>query len=229
MAPVIVDPSRIKEFATETAFESWLAKHHDEEHELWIRIYKKGSGVRSVTPAEAIDVVLCWGWIDGQRKGYDELSFLQRYTPRRAKSIWSDINRENVARLIKAKRMTPHGLRHVEAAKADGRWTAAYKGPRTMTVPDDLMRAIEADRKALATYQKLDKRTPARRDDPSVEEPSAPRAAGRAADQGYEERLNPRRPARTARTSWRVERLATDRSSRRRIRAASDSIVWSLA
>ena len=159
MAPVIVDPSRIKEFATETAFESWLAKHHDEEHELWIRIYKKGSGVRSVTPAEAIDVVLCWGWIDGQRKGYDELSFLQRYTPRRAKSIWSDINRENVARLIKAKRMTPHGLRHVEAAKADGRWTAAYKGPRTMTVPDDLMRAIEADRKALATYQKLDKRT----------------------------------------------------------------------
>ena len=128
MAPVIVDPSRIKEFATETAFESWLAKHHDEEHELWIRIYKKGSGVRSVTPAGA-------------------------------KSIWSDIKRENVARLLQAKRMTPHGLRHVEAAKADGRWTAAYKGPRTMTVPDDLMRAIEADRKALATYQKLDKRT----------------------------------------------------------------------
>ncbi len=157
MAPVAVDPSRIREFPTEKAFESWLAKHHDRELELWIRIYKKGSGVRSVTPAEAIDVVLCWGWIDGQRKGYDELSFLQRYTPRRPKSIWSDINRNNVARLIEAKRMTPHGLRHVEAAKADGRWAAAYKGPRTMTMPDDLMRAIEADKKALAMYQKLDK------------------------------------------------------------------------
>jgi uncharacterized protein YdeI (YjbR/CyaY-like superfamily) len=157
MALVTVDPRRIKEFATEKAFESWLAKHHDKELELWIRIYKKGSGVRSVTPAEAIDVVLCWGWIDGQRKGYDELSFLQRYSPRRAKSIWSDINRNNVARLIKVARMTPHGLRHVEAAKADGRWAAAYKGPRTMTVPEDLMRAIEADKKALVMFEKLDK------------------------------------------------------------------------
>jgi uncharacterized protein YdeI (YjbR/CyaY-like superfamily) len=157
MAPVVVDPSRIKEFATEKAFETWLSKHHDKDSELWIRIYKKGSGVRSVTPAEAIDVVLCWGWIDGQRKGYDELSFLQRYSPRRDKSIWSDINRNNVARLIKAKRMTPHGLRHVEAAKANGRWAAAYKGSRTIEVPEDLMRAIEADKKALATFAKLDK------------------------------------------------------------------------
>ena len=157
MAPVVVDPSRIKAFATEKAFEAWLAKHHDQATELWIRIFKKGSGVRSVTPAEAIDVVLCWGWIDGQRKGYDEQSFLQRYSPRRAKSLWSDINRSNVARLIEAKRMTPHGLRHVEAAKADGRWAAAYKGARTMTMPEDLMRAIEADKKAFATYEKLDK------------------------------------------------------------------------
>src|SRR5262245_26098088 len=157
MAPVTVDPNRIKEFATDEAFESWLAKHHDKEVELWIRIYKKGSGVRSVTPIEAIDVVLCWGWIDGQRKGYDERSFLQRYSPRRAKSIWSEINRNNVARLIEAKRMTPHGLRHIEAAKADGRWAAAYKGSRTMTVPEDLMRAIAADKKALAMFEKLDK------------------------------------------------------------------------
>jgi uncharacterized protein YdeI (YjbR/CyaY-like superfamily) len=157
MAPVVVDPSRIKEFANEKAFETWLSKHHDKDTELWIRIYKKGSGVRSVTPAEAIDVVLCWGWIDGQRKSYDELSFLQRYSPRRDKSIWSDINRNNVARLIKAKRMTPHGMRHVEAAKANGRWAAAYKGSRTIEVPEDLMRAIEADKKALATFAKLDK------------------------------------------------------------------------
>jgi uncharacterized protein YdeI (YjbR/CyaY-like superfamily) len=157
MAPTVVDPKRIKAFASEQAFEAWLSKHHDKEPELWIRIYKKGSGVPSVTPAEAIDVVLCWGWIDGQRKGYDELSFLQRYSPRRDKSVWSDINRTNVARLIKAKRMTPHGLRHVEAAKANGRWDAAYKGSRNATIPDDLMRAIEADKKALATFGKLNK------------------------------------------------------------------------
>src|SRR5262245_2175192 len=136
MAAVIVDPKRIKAFASEEAFEAWLAKHHDKETELYIRIYKKASGVPSVTPAQAIDVVLCWGWIDGLRKGYDEQSFLQRYSPRKAKSVWSDINRSNVARLIKAKRMTPHGLRHVEAAKADGRWAAAYKGARSMTIPE---------------------------------------------------------------------------------------------
>src|SRR5689334_13575484 len=150
-------PTRFKAFPSEQAFEAWLAKHHDKESELWIRIYKKGSGVPTVTPAQAIDVVLCWGWIDGQRKGYDEQSFLQRYSPRRPKSIWSETNRDNVARLIKAKRMTPHGLRHVEAAKADGRWAAAYKGSRTMTMPADLLRAIEADPKAAATYAKLDK------------------------------------------------------------------------
>ncbi len=157
MAAVIVDPSRIKEFATEKAFETWLAKHHDKETELYLRIYKKDSGVRSITPAQAIDVALCWGWIDGLRKSYDELSFLQRYSPRKAKSVWSDINRANVARLIEAKRMTPQGLRHVEAAQADGRWDAAYKGSRTMTMPEDLMNAIEADAAALATFQKLDK------------------------------------------------------------------------
>ena len=157
MAPVVVDPKRIREFATEKAFETWLSKNHDKETELYIRIYKKDSGVRSITPAQAIDVVLCWGWIDGLRKSYDELSFLQRYSPRKPNSLWSDINRGHVARLIEAKRMTPHGLRHVEAAKKNGRWAAAYKGSRTMTAPGDLMRAIEADERALATYEKLDK------------------------------------------------------------------------
>jgi uncharacterized protein YdeI (YjbR/CyaY-like superfamily) len=157
MAPVIVDPKRIKAFPTEKAFETWLAKNHDKATEIWIRIYKKSSAVRSVTPTEAIDVVLCWGWIDGQRKGYDEQSYLQRYSPRRAKSIWSAINRDNVARLIDAKRMTPHGLRHVEGAKADGRWAAAYKGSRSMIMPEDLLRAIEADKRAAAMFEKLDK------------------------------------------------------------------------
>jgi len=158
MAPVIVDPSRIKHFATEKAFEAWLAKHHDKQTELYLRIYKKDSGVRSVTYAQALDVALCWGWIDGLKKSYDELSFLQRFSPRKAKSIWSDINRGHVARLIEAKRMTPHGLRHVEAAKANGRWDAAYKGSRTITVPEDLLRAIEADKKALAMFGELDKK-----------------------------------------------------------------------
>jgi uncharacterized protein YdeI (YjbR/CyaY-like superfamily) len=158
MAPVIVDPKRIKTFATSKAFETWLAKHHDTDSEVWLRIYKKDSGVRSITHAEAIDVVLCWGWIDGLRKGYDELSFLQRFSPRKPNSLWSDINRGHIARLIEDKRMTPHGMRHVDAAKANGRWDAAYKGSRTMTVPDDLMRAIEADKKALASFEKLDKK-----------------------------------------------------------------------
>ena len=96
------------------------------ETELWLKIHKKGSGLPTVTSAQALDVALCWGWIDGIRKAFDERSFLQRYTPRRAKSIWSQINREHVARLIAAGRMTPHGQRQVDAAKADGRWDAAY-------------------------------------------------------------------------------------------------------
>lgn len=157
MAPVVVDPKRIKAFASEQAFETWLAKHHDKDSELWLQLYKKDSGVATVTRDEAVDVALCWGWIDGLRKSYDERSFLQRFSPRKANSLWSDINRDKVARLIKAKRMTAHGLIHVDAAKANGRWAAAYKGASAMTMPDDLMRAIEADKKALAMYEKLDK------------------------------------------------------------------------
>jgi uncharacterized protein YdeI (YjbR/CyaY-like superfamily) len=157
MPPVVVDPKRVKAFESEKAFESWLSKHHAQETELYLRIYKKDSGVPSVTYAQALDVALCWGWIDGLKKSYDALSFLQRFTPRKAKSVWSDINRGHVARLIEAKRMTPHGLLHVEAAKADGRWAAAYKGARNMTMPDDLMRAIEADPKARAMFETLNK------------------------------------------------------------------------
>ncbi len=121
---------------------------------MWIRIFKKGSGTPSITPIEAIDVVLCWGWIDAIRKSYDDVSFLQRYTPRKGKSIWSQINRDNVARLVAEKRMTEHGLKPVEAAKADGRWDAAY-GIKNNVPPDDLMDAIKAEPKALAMYQTL--------------------------------------------------------------------------
>jgi uncharacterized protein YdeI (YjbR/CyaY-like superfamily) len=127
MAPIVPDENRIRSFRTEAAFERWLSKNHDREPELWLRIFKKNSGVPTVTFAQALDVALCWGWIDGIRKGFDDESFLQRYTPRRAKSPWSALNREHVARLIQAGRMTPHGMRQVEAAKADGRWDAARR------------------------------------------------------------------------------------------------------
>jgi uncharacterized protein YdeI (YjbR/CyaY-like superfamily) len=154
------DPKRIRTFASSAAFEKWLAAHHDKWPEVWIKIHKKGSGLRSITPQQAIDVVLCWGWIDGQRKGFDDQSFLQRYTPRGAKSRWSRINQGHVARLIAEGRMTPHGMRAVDAAKADGRWDAAYAPMRETTVetvPADLRAAIEAEPKALATFRTLDK------------------------------------------------------------------------
>lgn len=118
MAPVVPDKKKIRSFRTEAGFERWLSKHHDRETEIWVRIYKKDSGVATVTAPQALDVALCWGWIDGIRKSCDEESFLQRYTPRRARSLWSQVNRDNVARLIHAGRMTPHGLAQVDAAKA---------------------------------------------------------------------------------------------------------------
>ena len=121
MAPVVPNPQKIKSFRTEAALESWMRRNHARETELWLRIYKKGSGVPTVTNAQALDVALCWGWIDGIRKALDEQSFLQRYSPRRARSVWSQINRDHVARLTAAGRMTPYGQRQIDAAKADGR------------------------------------------------------------------------------------------------------------
>jgi uncharacterized protein YdeI (YjbR/CyaY-like superfamily) len=131
MAPIVPDPRRIKTFKTAAGFEDWLRANHGRKDEIWLRIYKKGSGKPTVTTAEALDVVLCWGWIDGIRKGLDDESFLQRYTPRRAKSLWSDINRGHVRRLIAAGRMRPPGLRQVDAARSDGRWDAAYAPMRS--------------------------------------------------------------------------------------------------
>ncbi|SRR5258708_3555043 len=158
MAPIIPNPKKIKSFRTETAFESWLSANHSRETEIWLKVHKKDSGLASVTCAQALDVALCWGWIDGIRKAFDERSFLQRYTPRQARSIWSQINRDNVARLTAAGRMTPHGKRQIDAAKADGRWAAAYAPIRNATVatiPDDLRTAIEADPQARKTFRTL--------------------------------------------------------------------------
>jgi uncharacterized protein YdeI (YjbR/CyaY-like superfamily) len=157
---MIVAAHRVHSFETWADFERWLSGHHQREPEVWLKIHKKGSKLPSISAAEALDVCLCWGWIDGLRKGFDERSFLQRYTPRKSTSRWSKINQENVARLVAARRMTEHGLAQVNAAKADGRWAAAYAPMREATkatVPADLMRAISANAKARATFQSLDK------------------------------------------------------------------------
>ena len=148
MPPVIVDPSKVREFVNFDSFYNWLSKHHDHEEELWIKIHKVDSGLPSINAKQAIDVVLCWGWIDAVRKGFDDKSFLQRYTRRGPKSIWSQINVDNVARLIVEGRMTEHGSKHVAAAKADGRWDRAYKSGKGLKIPDDLQSAIDADPKA---------------------------------------------------------------------------------
>jgi uncharacterized protein YdeI (YjbR/CyaY-like superfamily) len=154
MASVRVDPSKVREFKDEHTFYTWLGKHWDKEQEVWIKIHKVRSGFASITPAQAIDVVLCWGWIDGIRKGYDEKCFLQRYSPRGKKSVWSQINVANVERLTRAGRMQPSGLAQVEAAKADGRWQRAYRMAKT-EVPEDLLAAIRAEPKAVVAFEGL--------------------------------------------------------------------------
>jgi uncharacterized protein YdeI (YjbR/CyaY-like superfamily) len=154
MAPVHVDPSRVREFPDQSAFDDWLAAHHASEPELWIRIAKKGSGRPSVTPAEAVETCLRWGWIDAIRKSFDEASFLQRYTPRGPRSAWSQVNVATAERLIAEGRMTEHGLRHIEAAKADGRWERAYR-IKGAEVPPDLMAAIDAEPAAKAAFAGL--------------------------------------------------------------------------
>ena len=157
---IIPNPKKIRGFRTEAAFAAWLGKNHARETELWLLIHKKDSGLPTITYAQALDIALCWGWIDGLRKGFDEHSFLQRFTPRKAKSVWSQVNRGHIARLKKAGRMTPHGQRHVDAAKADGRWDAAYAPIRSATadtVPADLRAAIEASPRARKTFKTLGK------------------------------------------------------------------------
>lgn len=153
MAPVVVPTDKLHEFVDFDAFYGWLSQNHQDADEVWIRIFRKGSGRPTITPVEAIEAVLCWGWIDAIKKSWDEVSFVQRYCPRRAKSVWSQVNRDNVARLTEAGLMTEFGLVHVEAAKADGRWDAAYK--TTQEPPADLLAAIAANPAAQKTYAGL--------------------------------------------------------------------------
>lgn len=155
MAPIQVDPARTREFSDAASFAKWLEQHHDSADEVWVRIFKVRSGLPSITPKEAIDICLCWGWIDAVRKGLDQTSYLQRYTPRGRKSIWSKVNVGNVERLIAEGRMTPHGMAHVDAAKADGRWDRAYGGSKDLVLPAELVAAIEAEPAAKAMLDKL--------------------------------------------------------------------------
>ena len=158
MAAIVPNPRKIKSFKCEAAFERWMRANHARETELWLRIFKKGTRKATVTHPQALDVALCWGWIDGLRKAFDEESFLQRFTPRRAKSLWSQVNREHVTRLRAAGRMQPPGQRQVDAAKADGRWDAAYAPIRSASrasIPDDLRAAIDADPRARRTFESL--------------------------------------------------------------------------
>jgi len=142
-------------FATPPELEAWLGEHGDSAG-LWLKIAKKGSGVRSVSYAEALEVALCFGWIDSQKRGLDERHFLQRFTPRRPRGRWSRINREKAEELIAAGRMRPAGLAEVDAAKADGRWEAAYEGQRTAEVPADLQRELKRNAAAREFFANLD-------------------------------------------------------------------------
>jgi len=129
-------------FPSPGEWENWLAKNHSVASGLWLRIFKKASGEASITYPEALDGALCYGWIDGQKKTYDERSWLQKFTPRRPKSVWSKINTQHVERLTRAAKMRPAGLKEVEAAKADGRWSAAYDSPSKMAIPEDFLKAL---------------------------------------------------------------------------------------
>lgn len=149
------DGLEVHSFKDEHAFETWLESEHTAKAGLWIAIAKKASGVKSIDYPQALDVALCFGWIDGQKRSHDETYFLQRFTPRRARSPWSEINQEKVRVLIESGRMQPAGQAEIDRAKADGRWAAAYKGSRTIEVPPDLQKELDADPKAAAFFATL--------------------------------------------------------------------------
>ena len=147
----------IKSFDSQAAWERWLAVNHTRSDGIWLRFHKKASGKRSVTHAEALDEALCYGWIDGQLKAHDDESWLHKFTPRRARSVWSKRNIEHVARLTAIGKMKPAGLKQVDVAKAEGRWQRAYDSPRNMSVPKDFLNALSKDKKAEAFFETLNR------------------------------------------------------------------------
>jgi uncharacterized protein YdeI (YjbR/CyaY-like superfamily) len=139
------------------AWEMWLATHHQKHEGIWLKIAKKSSGIPSVSYMESLDVALCYGWIDGQRKLYDEACYLQKFTPRRQKSLWSKVNVKKVEALIEAGRMRQPGLKEIEAAKADGRWDVAYESQKNATVPEDFTAALDQNERAKSFFDSLNK------------------------------------------------------------------------
>jgi uncharacterized protein YdeI (YjbR/CyaY-like superfamily) len=148
----------VMEFASAEEWDAWLAEHHDSSAGVWLRIAKQGTGVVTVTMPEVIEIALCWGWIDGLRHKHDDVYFRQRMTPRTARSRWSRINRDKAESLIAGGRMQAAGQREIDAARADGRWDAAYSGSRVIELPDDLTRALRRNAPARRAFEQLDRR-----------------------------------------------------------------------
>lgn len=152
-----LDTLPIIAFETTETFETWLSENHENLNGLWLKIFKKGSKEKTISYAEALDVALCFGWIDGQKKTFDEESWLQKFTPRREKSIWSKINIGHIERLTNEGRMRPAGLKSVEKAKADSRWEKAYDSPSKMIIPADFLKELSKNKKATAFFKGLNK------------------------------------------------------------------------
>ena len=148
---------KVLSFKTPNAFERWLAKNHDKVNGILLRFYKKDSEKESITYKEAVDEALCYGWIDGQANKFDDESWIQKFTPRGARSIWSKRNIDNIERLTTLKKMKPAGLDEVAKAKADGRWARAYDSPKEMQIPDDFMKALSKNKKAKTFFDTLNK------------------------------------------------------------------------
>lgn len=145
------------EFKSATTFETWLLKHHEISKGVWIKLFKKDSGVMSITYHEALDVALCFGWIDGQKQSYDNQAWLQKFTPRRDRSIWSKVNIGHVERLIVEGRMRPAGFKAIEQAKTNGSWEKAYDSSSKMTIPEDFLKELSKNKKAEAFFKTLNK------------------------------------------------------------------------
>jgi uncharacterized protein YdeI (YjbR/CyaY-like superfamily) len=154
-APTVLQSEPLR-FASQRAFEAWLRRHHASSDGVWLLIAKAGAGEATVSYAQAVEAALCYGWIDGQKKALDDQHWLQRFTPRRERSLWSKINRAKAQALIQSGRMQPSGLAQIERAKADGRWDTAYDGARSAAVPDDLQAALDARPKARKFFATLD-------------------------------------------------------------------------
>ncbi|WP_050466864.1 YdeI/OmpD-associated family protein [Herbaspirillum chlorophenolicum] len=148
---------QILHFITSADFRDWLESNHAESEGIWLRIFKKDALEKSLTYVEALDQALCYGWIDGQKKSFDKLSWLQKFTPRRPKSGWSKINTQHVERLVNAGAMTSEGMKAVEAAKADGRWDIAYSSSRSASPPEDFLKELSKNKKAEAFFKTLNK------------------------------------------------------------------------